>query len=201
MTAWSTALVGVDDLAAEAADSDVLLLDARWTLAGPDRDAYRAGHLPGAVFVDLDADLASPPGDGGRHPLPSAEDFTATLQRWGVGPDRSVVVYDSGDGPPVAPARAWWCLRYFGHDRVRVLDGGLAAWRASGRDVRAGEVDPVRDRRAVARPGGMPALTVEEITSAGADAAPIQLLDVRAPERFWATRNRSTRWPVTSRAR
>ncbi len=181
----SSALVGAAALAAEVGTGGLLLLDVRWTTAGPDRDAYRAAHLPGAVFVDLDADLAGPPGDGGRHPLPAPDAFTATMRRLGVSPGRRVVVYDAGGTPPFAPARAWWCLRYFGHDDVRVLDGGLAAWRAAGGEVEAGEMAPVADARAAARPGGLPAVTVDDVTgAAGLIGTATALVDVRAPERF-----------------
>ena len=180
-----TALVAADVLAEEmAAGRSPLLLDVRWTLAGSDRAAYRAAHLPSAVFVDLDADLAGPPGDGGRHPLPSAEAFGSTMRRLGVGRGREVVVYDAGGAPPLAAARAWWCLRYFGHEAVRVLDGGLEAWRASGGDGPSGEVEPVPDPSAHAEPGGMPVLSVADIHLDDLEAGAVSLLDVRAPERF-----------------
>ncbi|MBX9244749.1 hypothetical protein ICW40_07985, partial [Actinotalea ferrariae] len=89
-----------------------VLLDVRWSLAGADRAGYEAGHLPGAVFCDLDRDLAAPPGAGGRHPLPDVADLEATLRRLGVAPDRHVVAYDGGSG--AGAARAWWLLRWAG---------------------------------------------------------------------------------------
>lgn len=112
-----------------------VLLDVRWQLSvakaagepGFDgRAEYAAGHLPGAVFVDLDTELAGPPGAGGRHPLPDLGVFGAAMRAAGVSADRDVVVYDAGQG--WAAARAWWLLRWTGHPSVRVLDGGLAAW-------------------------------------------------------------------------
>ncbi|SCK50860.1 thiosulfate/3-mercaptopyruvate sulfurtransferase [Streptomyces sp. LamerLS-316] len=104
-----------------------VLLDIRWQLGGPNgRAAYEAGHLPGAVYVDLDSELAGPAGGGGRHPLPDPEAFGAVMRRAGVGQDTPVVVHDGGQG--WAAARAWWLLRWAGHSDVRVLDGGLAAW-------------------------------------------------------------------------
>ncbi|MEU4108078.1 sulfurtransferase [Streptomyces sp. NPDC027717] len=108
------------------------LLDLRWQLSAPDdpafdaRAAYEAGHLPGAVFVDLDRELAAPPGPRGRHPLPDLAEFGAAMRRAGVCADTPVVVYDGGQG--WAAARAWWLLRATGHPDVRVLDGGLTAW-------------------------------------------------------------------------
>lgn len=115
-----------------------VLLDVRWQLSvakaagepGFDgRAAYASGHLPGAVFVDLDAELAGPPGTGGRHPLPDLEVFGTAMRAAGVSTDRDVVVYDGGQG--WAAARAWWLLRWTGHPSVRVLDGGLAAWEGA----------------------------------------------------------------------
>lgn len=162
------------------ADDDApppLLLDVRWVLAGSDRAGYEAGHLPGAVFLDLDRELASPPGEGGRHPLPSPEDLEATFRRLGVGPDRDVVVYDGGVG--AAAARAWWVLRWGGHERVHVLDGGLPAWVAACGAVESGDVVPVPAPDAVVRPGGLPVLTADDVLAGGR-----VLLDARAAERF-----------------
>ncbi|MFI8293776.1 sulfurtransferase [Streptomyces sp. NPDC085614] len=104
-----------------------VLLDVRWQLGGPPGlPEYEAGHLPGAVYVDLDAELAGPPGAGGRHPLPDMAVFGAAMRRAGVSAGTPVVVYDGGLG--WGAARAWWLLRFTGHRDVRVLDGGLAAW-------------------------------------------------------------------------
>ena len=128
-------LIGAGELPAALAGSPApVILDVRWTLGGPPgRSLYAAGHVPGAVFTDLDRDLAAPPGAGGRHPMPSAASFEAAMRRLGVRADRLVVVYDHADS--TAAARAWWLLRYFGHPAVRVLDGGLRAWRAAGLPV------------------------------------------------------------------
>src|SRR3954453_13263569 len=94
---------------------------SRWTLDDPGagRRAYEAGHIPGAVHLDVDADLSAPPGDG-RHPLPDAGAFAATCARAGIGADTTVVAYDEGHG---GAARLWWLLRHFGHDHAFVLDG------------------------------------------------------------------------------
>ena len=107
------------------------VLDVRFDVAaGPQQDAYEQGHIPGAVFTDLDRDLAAAPGARGRHPLPTRDQFTHAMQAAGVGHDRPVVVYDDAAG--LMAARAWWLLRYFGHSDVTLLDGGLAAWTAAG---------------------------------------------------------------------
>jgi thiosulfate/3-mercaptopyruvate sulfurtransferase len=120
-----------------AAGRPVTLLDVRWRLGGPPgRELYEAGHIPGAAFVDLDRDLAAPPGPGGRHPLPAAAAFEAAMRRSGVRDGQLVVVYDDADS--TAAARAWWLLRYFGHPQVRVLDGGFRAWTAAAGPVETG---------------------------------------------------------------
>jgi thiosulfate/3-mercaptopyruvate sulfurtransferase len=174
-----TALVQAGDLVQQLGGSrPPLLVDVRWSLDGPDRAGYDIGHLPGAVFCDLDADLAAPPGDGGRHPLPSEAQLTAALRRLGVADDRDVVVYDGGNGLPAA--RAWWCLRWAGHDRVRVLDGGVLAWVSGGGELESGDVRPVPAPDARARIGGMPTVSARDV-AAGA-AGP--LVDVRTAERY-----------------
>jgi thiosulfate/3-mercaptopyruvate sulfurtransferase len=100
-------------------------VDCRWDLADParGRELYRAGHVPGAAFLDVDADLAAPPGPHGRHPLPAAADFAAAAGRAGIGGDTFVVAYGSLGGAE----RLWWLLRHFGHDACAVFD--LEAWR------------------------------------------------------------------------
>ena len=130
---------GFDRLARRAPERSATcaIADVRWSLLEKDkgRNAYREAHIPGAVFIDMDADLASPRGQGpGRHPLPSPEKFAAGMSRAGVGPDTHVVAYDFGDGSTAA--RLWWLLRYFGHERVSLLDGGIARWNAEGRPTR-----------------------------------------------------------------
>ena len=117
-------------------DARPVVLDVRWRLGGPPGIAsYRAGHVPGARFADLERDLAGPAGAGGRHPLPGPALFQAAMRRAGVRDGRPVVVYDENDS--LAAARAWWLLRYFGHEQVRVLDGGYQAWLAAGQPVQA----------------------------------------------------------------
>jgi thiosulfate/3-mercaptopyruvate sulfurtransferase len=173
-------LVSVADLARElAGPQPPVLLDVRWRLGGPPGiDSYRAGHLPSAVFADLDRDLSGPPGPGGRHPLPSAADFQAMMRRAGVSEDRPVVAYDDGDA--AAAARAWWLLRYFGHPSVRVLDGGFGAWRAAGQPLTTAE-PAAEPGDFTARPGHMPLL---DAAGASATARSGVLIDARAAERY-----------------
>jgi thiosulfate/3-mercaptopyruvate sulfurtransferase len=173
-------LIDVGPLAAElAGDAPPVLLDVRWRLGGPPGiDSYRAGHLPGAVYVDLDADLAGPPGAGGRHPLPATADFEAAMRRAGVRAGHPVVAYD--DVGSTIAARLWWLLRYFGHDQVRVLDGGFRAWVAAGQPVTRDEPRVAGgDLKAV--PGHLPLL---DAADAAALARSGVLLDARAGERY-----------------
>lgn len=165
-----------------AAVRDVTVLDVRWRLGGPPgRNLYDAGHIPGASFVDLDHDLAAPPGEGGRHPMPAAADFERAMHRANVRDGRPVVVYDDADS--TAAARAWWLLRYFGHPSVRVLDGGFRAWTAAGHPVvAAGQHPPVIVAgRFSARPGHLGLLDAD---AAAALARTGLLLDARAGERY-----------------
>lgn len=155
------------------------ILDVRWELGKPpQRGEYERGHIPGAAFVDLDTELAGPPGSGGRHPLPSAEAFQASMRAAGVSGARPVVVYDASTS--VAAARAWWLLRYFGHPRVTVLDGGLAAWVAAGGGLEPG-AGALGEGDFTARPGAMPLIGAREAAQLVRSGV---LLDARAPERF-----------------
>lgn len=131
-------LISVDEL--DELTNDVVLCDIRWDLTDPakGRETYEKGHIPGAVFVDLDVDLSAAPGDTGRHPLPEPGEFAATLSSLGVTPDTHVVAYDDV-GDRIA-ARMWWMLRAIGHDRVQVLDGGYQAWIDAGKDIGVGTV-------------------------------------------------------------
>ena len=156
------------------------MLDVRWTLGGPSGHAdYLAGHVPGAAFIDLDEDLAAPPGRLGRHPLPDADAFGTAMRRVGVSAARPVVVY-AGRVPGPA-ARAWWLLRYFGHPNVSVLDGGIDAWVAAGGSLETGAGTASLPGDFTPTPGGLPLL---DATSAAKLAEDGVLLDARTPERF-----------------
>ena len=155
----------------------VTVLDVRYRMVGPSGPGeYAAGHVPGAAYVDLDADLADPPGRGGRHPLPDEARFEAAMRRAGVRGDRPVVVYDDWDSH--AAARAWWLLRFHGHPDVRVLDGGWRAWWQLGGDVEQGETSPDPGDFTVSPEKGMPMVTADHVLD-----VPV-LVDGRAPERW-----------------
>jgi thiosulfate/3-mercaptopyruvate sulfurtransferase len=174
-----------------AARHPVTLLDVRWRLGGPPgHELFQAGHIPGAAFVDLDRDLAAPPGPGGRHPMPAAATFEAAMRRAGVRDGQLAVVYDGADS--TAAARAWWLLRYFGQDSVRVLDGGFRAWTAAAGPVETGpletgpaETGPAETGAAPgdfrARPGHLGLLDADAAAALARDGL---LLDARAAERY-----------------
>ncbi|WP_243789157.1 sulfurtransferase [Saccharopolyspora gloriosae] len=173
-------LISVDDLSEQLAGSrPPVLLDVRWSLLGPPgRQDYEQDHLPGAVFVDLDTELSAPPGAGGRHPLPAAADLQAVFRRAGITAEREVVAYDADNGS--AAARAWWLLRWAGHPRVRVLDGGYRAWVARGNPVTA-EVPEVVPTDFQVVPDSLPVINADEAARMAEDG---RLLDARAPERY-----------------
>ncbi|MFJ6216334.1 sulfurtransferase [Streptomyces sp. NPDC092296] len=173
-------LIAADELATALRGSrPPALLDVRWQLGGPPGEQeYRAGHLPGAHYIDLDRELAAPPGPNGRHPLPDPEVLAAALRRAGVSADRDAVVYDAG--PATSAARAWWLLRWAGHDRVRVLDGGLAGWTAAGLPLST-EVPADGDGDFVPKPGAMPTLDADQAARLARSGL---LLDARAGERY-----------------
>ncbi|GAA4735963.1 sulfurtransferase [Isoptericola chiayiensis] len=170
-------LGGLDDPAGGAP----VLLDVRWALGRSDgRDRYEEGHLPGAVYVDLDTELAAAPDPAeGRHPLPGAAAFQAAARGWGVCTDSRVVVYDAVGG--TSAARAWWLLRWFGHDAVRILDGGLDAWVRGGFPLESGATRRERGD-VVVRPGHLPVLDADGAADWTDDGG--VLLDARAAERY-----------------
>jgi thiosulfate/3-mercaptopyruvate sulfurtransferase len=157
---------------------DVSLLDVRYRLGGTGGGPaeHAAGHVPGAVYVDLDDALADPPGERGRHPLPDPERFAAAMRRAGVSGSRPVVVYDDWAGR--AAARAWWLLRHHGHPDVRVLDGGWSAWQAAGGAVETGAGAAPVPGDFEPGTGDLRAVTAAEVPEVGV------LVDARAPERY-----------------
>src|SRR5690606_37619778 len=128
-------LLSAAELRARLGEPSLRVIDARFELSDPaaGRAMYAAGHVPGAVYLDLDRDLADPPGERGRHPLPDPRALAERLGELGVGSEHEVVVYDQDGG--MYAARAWWLLRYLGMDGVRFLDGGYRAYLAAGGTV------------------------------------------------------------------
>lgn len=155
------------------------LVDVRWRLTGPPgRADYEKGHLPGAVFLDVDTDLSGTPGPGGRHPLPSVPALQATLRSAGVRPSTPVVAYDDAGGS--VAARVWWLLRWAGHPAVAVLDGGVAAWSGAGLPVTA-ELPAPRTGTFTVQPAAMPVLDAVQAAELARDGV---LLDARAGPRY-----------------
>lgn len=182
-----TTLVSAEQLAQHIQHPQWVILDCRHDLMNPHagRDAFDAGHLPGAQFADIDTALSdkSPGPDGafrGRHPLPDREQFIATLRKWGISDDSQVVAYDAHGG--MFAARLWWMLRWVGHAAVAVLDGGLPAWQSSGQSLTT-DVAP--------RPAGSISLKPSLVNTVDAarlvgnlEARALQVVDARAPDRF-----------------
>jgi len=178
-----TTLISVAELRAlQATAAPLVLLDCSFDLTdtGAGARAYAAGHLPGAAYAHLDSDLSgAKTGHNGRHPLPSSEDFAATAGRWGIAPGAQVVTYDA-QGAPYA-SRAWWLLRWLGHDAVAVLDGGLAAWQAAGgaMSIAAPATPPRAPYPSVA--AAMPTVDADSLL---AQLDSVQILDARNAERY-----------------
>jgi thiosulfate/3-mercaptopyruvate sulfurtransferase len=179
----SSPLIAAEALAQRLGEPGLRLFDCRFDLADPasgERD-YRVSHLPGAVYVHLDRDLSGPvSATTGRHPLPAPTEFEARLRAWGLGAGTIAVAYDAGNS--MYAARLWWMLRWLGHERSLVLDGGFARWRALGL--------PVDQAVTAATPGDFAAhartdLAVDAATvlAVAADTG-CRLLDARSPERF-----------------
>jgi len=172
-------LIGADALTAVLDDPSVAIADVRWYLGEPERgrDQYRSGHLPGAVFVDLEEHLTSHPGPG-RHPLPSRKVFAATIGLLGLGGDQLVVAYDDVGG--AIAARLWWMLRDIGHEAVAILDGGIQGWQASG-----GELETAIPARVPRTMIVRPPLTRSIDRGNLADRlGEVTLVDARAAERY-----------------
>jgi len=160
----------------------LVLLDCSFDLADPaaGERGFAAAHLPGAVYAHLDRDLSgAKTGRNGRHPLPERATFAATAGAWGIAPGVQVVAYDS-QGAPYA-ARAWWLLRWLGHDAVAVLDGGVAAWQAAGGTLTSGAARPTA---LPPYPAGAPAMPTVEADALLAVLGRVRLIDARAAERF-----------------
>lgn len=176
-------LVELRWLQAHLQDPGVVVVDCRFSLADPQagRRAYLAGHVPGAVYADLEQDLSGPVGpDTGRHPLPEPAQLARRFAAWGIGPGTQVVALDDAGG--AMAARLWWLARWLGHRQVALLNGGHAVWQAAGLPLETGEVTrPSADF--VARPDAdrwVDAGYVAETLALGQGV----LIDARAPARF-----------------
>jgi thiosulfate/3-mercaptopyruvate sulfurtransferase len=160
-----------------------VVLDLRWQLNKPSKlPDYQRAHIPGAVFVELEAVFSGPRragGSGGRHPMPDADDVQRAMRAAGVDDDSAVVCYDQGD--QLAAARAWWVLRYLGAPGVRVLDGGFGAWSAAGLPVVAGDERAHRRGSFTARPGSRRLISADDVPAL---AARSRLLDARTAKRY-----------------
>jgi thiosulfate/3-mercaptopyruvate sulfurtransferase len=176
-------LLHVDELARRLGADDLVIIDARFSLAdtGAGRRAYQRSHLPGAVYLHLDDDLSGPLAEhGGRHPLPSPAAAAATVGAAGVGPGSHVVAYDDGDA--MVASRVWWLLRWLGHEHVQVLDGGFAAWREAG----GPETDALpmpTPRPFEPRPRASMIVDRAWVMARLGDPT-VSLVDARAPERY-----------------
>lgn len=184
-------LIEVEELATLIGDDPQLVLaDVRWRLGGPPGEPeFEAGHLPGARYVDLETELTGPHGTdpstarpGGRHPLPSVDTFQSAMRRIGIDSDSLVVIYD--DANALAAARMWWLLSDAGLAHIRVLNGGLGAWTATGRPLITGPADlvPIGDFRA--RPGQRAQIDATTLASEIDSVKAPTVIDVRAHERF-----------------
>jgi thiosulfate/3-mercaptopyruvate sulfurtransferase len=176
-------LVTAEWLAARLGDPNIRPVDTRWYLAEPARGRaeYEAAHIPGAPHMHIDDELSAPRGQGpGRHPLPAPENFAALAGRAGIGPYTHVIVYDSSAG--AAAARLWWLLRYFGHARVSLLDGGWPAWQAGGHPI---EHEPPRIASSIFVAVPHPEMVVDAAAVDKLRRDPRALvLDARANERY-----------------
>jgi thiosulfate/3-mercaptopyruvate sulfurtransferase len=185
-------LLEADELQALLSGTDApAILDVRWALGDPNgNEHYSGGHIPGAVYVDLETELAAPASaEAGRHPLPELPDLQDAARRWGVRDGQTVVVYDDNGG--LGAARAWWLLRWAGIKKVRILNGALSAWEAAGLPLETGEVTPAAGD-VTQTPDHLPVLSADE---AAAFPESGTLLDARAGERY-----RGEQEPIDPRA-
>ena len=173
-----------EELASLLGDERLRIIDCRFDLMSPDagRKGWLEAHVPGAMYADLDKDLSGAIGaDTGRHPLPAIADAEATFSRLGIDADTRVVTYDDANG--AIAARAWWLLRWLGHRRVTVLDGGLQAWQSRGLPLESGAREAAwRSFRATVRPDRV-LTTAEIVTNPGATTDRL-LIDARDRARF-----------------
>jgi thiosulfate/3-mercaptopyruvate sulfurtransferase len=177
-------LISSDELADQLWTGDCVIVDCRFDLMRPlaGREAYARGHIPGAYYAHLDDDLAAPASAsaGGRHPLPDPELFAGLLGQWGLTSKTLLIAYDASAG--AIAARLWWLVRWMGHRRVAVLDGGWPAWQRAGLPIDT-DTPEFASTRFVGQPGSMPVVDADGV-AARLDASNLLLIDARAPPRF-----------------
>ncbi|MFQ5981876.1 MAG: sulfurtransferase [Woeseiaceae bacterium] len=181
-------LIDVDDLRSQLEEPGWRVVDCRFNLMRPQEGLreYRGGHIPGAQYANLDKDLAAPIGESsGRHPLPSADTFAKTLGDWGIDNGSQVVVYDQASG--AIAARLWWMLRWVGHERVALVDGGYAAWQAAGYPV-SDKREAVRRAQFEPAPDSGMVISTEELEALIDSGRAPPLVDAREGARFAGTR-------------
>ena len=179
-----TPLISAAELEARLGDADLRVVDCRFDLGDTEagRREWLAGHVPGAVFADLDRDLAgSVSAETGRHPLPPVDVIATRLGELGIGNTTSVVVYDAGSG--ALAARAWWLLRWLGHEDVRLLERGLSGWTADGRGLESGETE-VEPRSFIPEPRTGVTISTEQLAERMAEPSGFLLVDARDAARF-----------------
>ena len=179
-----TTLISADQLAASLDNANVSIFDCRFSLADTNagRNAYKEGHIPGAIYAHLDDDLSGEivPGKTGRHPLPALGEITATFSKWGIDKQVQVVAYDDKGG--MIASRLWWMLKWLGHEAVAVLDGGWQAWQVNGHPVSSEIVQP-EPRNFSASPQDEMILPLQDMIEKSA-AEQALILDARAAERY-----------------
>ena len=177
-------LISCEELRAIADDTCVRIVDCRFSLDDPEAGhaQYLAGHLPNAVFADLDKDLAAPVTAGtGRHPLPAPEEFARTLGRLGISNSTRVIAYDQAGG--ALASRLWWMMRWAGHEDASILDGGISRWQSLGLPLESGQEKPGPSTFDVT-PDEQRVLQTSEIVAAATDARKLRLVDAREATRF-----------------
>jgi thiosulfate/3-mercaptopyruvate sulfurtransferase len=183
ITRMHTTIVSVATLAAHLDDPHWLIVDCRFDLSNPSggETAFAQSHIPGAIYAHLNRDLAAPVTSlTGRHPLPTPDEFAATLGRWGVRPSTQVIAYDADVGSYAS--RLWWMLRWLGHQSIAVLDGGFKAWMTAGLSA-SSAVTPRTPTRFEPRPNRALWVDANEMRRCAQDSS-WRVLDARSPERF-----------------
>lgn len=179
-----SSLISTHNIFANLDTANWVIIDCRYSLAEPDRgrEAYKDGHIPGAIYAHLDHDLSDLhiPGKNGRHPLPDIEILSIRLGRWGIGRDVQVALYDDSGG--AIAARLWWMLRWLGHNAVAVLDGGWSSWISGGKPTRSGQ-ESNHPRQFTPAPRPQQVVSAQEVMQLFADSER-RIFDSRSTDRY-----------------